>query len=901
MTTFIDEVISDLLEASPSLTQTVVVLPSRRAGNFFLQSLQQQLGDTVCFLPQVISIEELVEEISGLTSASQTQLQIELYHIYQTVYEGETPDPFLNFLGWGQTLLGDFNEIDRHLIDTKPFFNYLSAVKELNHWSTDQDSQLISSYLTFWKSINKYYDRFQEHLLRLGLGYQGMLYRKAVENLEPFLDANQSQNYLFCGFNALNAAEQKIITRFLEIPSTKIYWDIDPYFLDDDNHVASKFIKSYMKRWATNAKQNLFFPKSESNFNTTKTITATGVAQNIGQVKYVGQLLNSLDATALNNTAVILGDEALLLPLLNSLPESVTHLNVTMGLPLEQVAQAAFFESWFQMHINRQNNGYYYKDVLAVLDQQYAILLLDKERELLKKSITEKNLIYLEPLQLLGDQASAHCALLFKDWVNDSSIAIQQILSSIQELKELLYPKKNWLQLEFLYAFLEVFTRLKNLNETYTYLGDLKTLKQFYKEILSQETLDFKGDPYKGLQIMGVLESRVLDFEHIIITSLNEGTFPSGKSQNSFIPFDLKIESKLPTYREKDAIYAYHFFRILQRAASVNLIYNNEAGGLNSGEKSRFLLQLATDTSANYNFIDQSAAASVAVEPVALKQIKKTPEIIEALKKHAASGFSPSALSTYIRNPIDFYYNYVLGIEELDAVEDVIAHNTLGTVVHETLDQLYQPYLNTQLSKPILQAIRAKVDAEVSLQFEKNYNAVNIKTGKNLIIFNVAKQFVHNFLNQELQRIEAGDEIIIKALEAKHVAQLTPEIKLKGTVDRIDAVNGITRILDYKTGKVEKGQLVIKDWDELITDYKKQSKAFQVLCYALMITKNEGLPANCEAGIISFKNLKSGFLKLTEDRNTILSQELLQTFEKYLLQLIDELLNIDIPFVEKEV
>ena len=268
-----------------------------------------------------------------------------------------------------------------------------------------------------------------------------------------------------------------------------------------------------------------------------------------------------------------------------------------MGLPLGQVAQAAFFESWFQLQINQKEQGYYYKDVISLLDQQYTIFLLGDERKNLKKEITQKNLVFVKP-NVLTKNASENYKLLFDGWTENSAKALNKILEAIQRLKEVLLPEQNWLQLEFLHAFLELFTRLKNLNEAYPYLNDIKTLKQFYKDLLSQETLDFRGDPYQGLQIMGVLESRVLDFKNIIITSLNEGTFPSGKSQNSFIPFDLKIEYKLPTYREKDAIYAYHFFRLLQRAEHINLIYNNEAGGLNSGEKSRFLLQLATDPEA---------------------------------------------------------------------------------------------------------------------------------------------------------------------------------------------------------------------------------------------------------------------------------------------------------------
>ena len=900
MTTFIDEIIEDLLNSNIPLSQTVIVLPSKRAGSFFIKNIKKKLKDEVCFLPKTLSIEELVEDVSGLIPASQTQLQVELYHIYQQQYNQGEPESFLNFLGWGQTLLGDFNEIDRHLIATKPFFDYLSAIKELNHWSTDKSSTLVSNYLIFWKSIADYYENYKTHLEKLGLGYQGMLYRKAVENIDDYLK-NDEQHYHFCGFNALNTAEQEIIKRFLNRPSTKIFWDIDPYFLEDQHHVASTFIRTYLKSWPQLNPDNSILVKGKSRYNSEKNIVATGISQNIGQIKYVGQLLADFSQNDLENTAVILGDEALLLPLLNSLPHNIKALNVTMGLPLQQVAQAAFFENWFQLQLNFKENGFYYKDVLALLDQQYAIILLGDIRLTIKKEITQKNLIYIDPLKLNITSESTALQLIFSSWKDNSKQALAAILKIIQLLKEELFPQKNWLQLEFLHAFLELFNQLKNLNDTYTYLGDIKTLKQFYRELLSKETLDFRGDPYSGLQIMGVLESRVLDFKNIIITSLNEGTFPSGKSQNSFIPFDLKIEYKLPTYREKDAIYAYHFFRLLQRSQHINLLYNNEAGGLNSGEKSRFLLQLATDPQVNYSYKEQTASAGVTLKPKTLKKIEKTPEIIASIKKHVEAGLSPSALTTYIRNPIDFYYKYVLGIKELDEVEDIIAHNTLGTVVHETLEKLYEPYLNTVLTPAILTKMEAGIEQEVRKQFAIWYNAINIDTGKNLIIFNVAKQFVRNFLILEQNEIGSGNQIIIKALEAKYSVTIRDGVTLRGTVDRIDTVNDVLRVLDYKTGRVEKGHLVLKEWDDLISDYNKQSKAFQVLCYALMLYKSEGLPQSTEAGIISFKNLKEGFLKLNKDRNSLITQDLIETFQEYLLQLVDEILDIDIPFTEKEV
>lgn len=899
MTTFIDEVIADLLSKhAQNLVNTVIVLPSKRAGAFFNKRLRAQLEGSFTFLPKTLSIEELIEDVSGLTAASSTQLQVELYQIYLQECTETEPDSFLSFLGWAQTLIGDFNEIDRHLISQESFFDYLSAVKELNQWSADQPTELISNYLKFWRSVKQYYTAFAEHLKSKGMGYQGMLYRESVSNLDSYLD-NTNNTYIFCGFNALNRAEQHLIKSFLERRDTHIYWDLDPYFTEDQSHITSRFISQYLQEWSELKEKSTVFPKAKSNFNTPKNITATGIAQNIGQVKYVGQILEGFAPEELNDTAIVLGDENLLLPLLNSLPPQVNAVNVTMGLALNQITQAAFFETWFQLQINKRGSEYYYKDVLSLLDQPYTIALLGSTRSKLKAKITSENLIYVTPQELINNTDAIN--LLFEDWQDSTDTALARSLKLISFLKEQMQNEQKWLELEFLAAFERLFNQLSDLNSQYPYFSSVKTLRQFYRDLLQKETLDFKGDPYQGLQIMGVLESRVIDFKHVIITSLNEGTLPSGKSQNSFIPFDLKIEYNLPTYREKDAIYAYHFFRLLQRAETAHLLFNNEASGLNSGEKSRFLLQLATDSNAQYRYSETTASASVKIKPSELKTVLKTPQLIESLKKHAQSGFSPSALTTYIRNPIDFYYKYVLGIEELEEVEDTIAHNTLGTVVHESLEQLYKPYLNEILSPAILKTLLKQCDAEVSHQFELCYNIGNIKTGKNLIIFNVAKQFVRNFLQTELKQIEAGSEVLITGLELKFETQIRPDVKLKGTVDRMDRVNGTLRILDYKTGRVEAGELVIKDWDTLIKDYKKQSKAFQVLCYALMLSREKGLPEQAEAGIISFKNLGRGFLKLSESKETLITPELLATFETYLNKLIDEILDINIPFTEKEV
>jgi ATP-dependent helicase/nuclease subunit B len=370
---------------------------------------------------------------------------------------------------------------------------------------------------------------------------------------------------------------------------------------------------------------------------------------------------------------------------------------------------------------------------------------------------------------------------------------------------------------------------------------------------------------------MGLLETRSLDFENVILVSVNEGILPAGKSNRSFITYDLKKEYKLPTTKEKDAVYTYHFYRLLHRAKNISLLYNNQTSGIQTGEKSRFLLQLAYESPVNHTITEKLYTPKITIPKKKVRQIEKTPQIIEKLKALAFHGFSPSGLTTYIRNPIDFYDRYILGIRDLEEIEETVAMNTLGTIVHDTLQHLYEPYLNTVLTEDILNQIQKKADSKVAEEFSKTYKDGNIKSGKNRIIFEIAKRYVHNYLKQELQLVKEKNEITITQIENKLEAELTiPEldfpVKIKGLVDRVDQFNNTTRIIDFKTGKVTQTDLNLINWEDVMTDYK-YSKIIQVLCYAVMTSEhiNKG---DIHAGIISFKNQSAGFMPFTKKENT---------------------------------
>jgi ATP-dependent helicase/DNAse subunit B len=444
-------------------------------------------------------------------------------------------------------------------------------------------------------------------------------------------------------------------------------------------------------------------------------------------------------------------------------------------------------------------------------------------------------------------------------------------------------------------------------------MNNLGVLYTIYKQVVDLAEVSFEGEPLTGLQVMGVLESRVLDFENVIITSMNEGKFPSGKTQNSFIPYDVKRELGLPTFKEKDAIYSYHFYHLLMRAKNIYLLYNTESEGLDAGERSRFLTQLEIEKKPKHNLesvIYNAYLPDKAYEPMV---ILKSEKVMERLQEIATvKGFSPSALTGYIRNPIQFYYQRVLRIREVDEVEESIALNTLGTIIHGALEQLYTPYINKFLAVQDIDGMVSLAVDEVMRQFVEVYKEGEIKKGRNLLAFEVAKRNVHNFLKQEKRQLTEGDAVKILALEETFDRLLEDDrlpyaVRISGNIDRIEQRNGKIRIVDYKTGKVEKNNLVLKTWDGLPADIKNE-KIIQLLTYVFMYEeKANGM--EIEAGIISFKNMKSGFMsfgfKDGFDRSapvsSIVNSEMLEEFKSQLVNLINEILNADIPFEEKMV
>ncbi|KAF2332709.1 PD-(D/E)XK nuclease family protein [Flavobacterium nitrogenifigens] len=906
-------VIQDYVE---KLSEITIILPNKRAKVFLIEALKKATSKTI-IAPQITSIEDFVQDVASIRSVDSIELLFEFYEVYLSITEKKNQQSFELFANWAKTLLQDFNEIDRYLLDPSHVLSYLKDIEDIKRWGleVDQKTKLLENYIDFWKLLPVYYESLYNHLLFKSIGYQGLIYREAVNNLNHFSNTIGNRTFIFAGFNALNAAEEKIVQHLLALDQAKIYWDADQAFLNDPYHDAGLFLRRFKESWK-HYKSNVF-DWIVDDFSEPKNIQIIGTPKTIGQAKLAGSIIENLidqnpDAS-LDKVAVVLGEENLLVPVLYSLPASVGALNITMGYSGKNNPSQIFVAKLFKMHTNalsRKGGSYvfYYKDVLDILTHPLVEPYANAQR--LVRIIKENNYTFITHHKILElhPEPSSFFNLLFEKWQSGSIAVLKNISALLITIKEHFSNdnEEEKIAKAFVYGVFKVINKLINYYSKHHHIDNIDTLHSIYKQIIDLAEVSFEGEPLRGLQIMGVLESRVLDFETVIITSMNEGKFPAGKSQNSFIPYDVKRELGLPTFKEKDAIYTYHFYHLLQRAKNIYLIYNTENDGLDAGERSRFITQLEVEKKSKHNItfdIYNPELPNTAYEPIS---VPKSELVMERLKEIAVNGFSPSALTSYIRNPIEFYFQKILRIREVEEVEENIALNTLGTIIHETLKALYEPFIGKFISESDLLNCFKLLDDEVLKQFKLVYKEGEIKKGRNLLAFEVAKRNVANFLKMELESVKNNEAIQIIALEQTFQREfihpkLPFPVLIKGNVDRIERRDGRIRIIDYKTGKVEKSNVVLKTWNGL-TQELKNDKIIQVLAYAFMYEKEAGeLPI--EVGIISFKNLKSGFLpfgfKEEKDLDAIVTPQILNSYLEEIANLLGEIFDINIPFEEK--
>ena len=566
MQSFLQIVLSELTKNKVNLSACIFILPNKRAGLFLKEALSYTIEKSV-FSPDILPIDDFITSLSGLSKISNTELIFEFYSVYKLNTKKKEQNNFEDFIKWANILLNDFDDIDRELADSDAVFNYLQAINDLDHWSLDEDkTSIVKNYMSFWKDIKVYYSELSCHLLNKSKGYQGLIYKEAINNLESYMSSNSKKLHVFIGFNALYKSESIIVQELLQSEMAKIFWDIDKVNINSEYNSSGHYINQYITTWPYYNSNKIDI--ISNNYSTKKNISVIGTAKNIGQAKYIGEIIEKLENKSLNNTAVVLGDEKLLTPLLNSIPNKTEDLNITMGLPIKLSSTASLFDNLLKLH-SENKKSFYYKNVISILSHELITPLLNTSEGDICKIIHTNNIVYsnLNTLIKINKSNREILELLLSNWDNTNN-AINNCIKVIYRIKEYFDNNRDEKKItfEYLYHFNKLFNKLKLLQSSYEHINSVGTLHSLYREIIKNEKVPFSGEPLKGLQVMGILESRVLDFETVIISSLNEGILPTGNKSSTFIPFDVRIQHNLPIYKDKDTIYSYHFYRLLQRA-----------------------------------------------------------------------------------------------------------------------------------------------------------------------------------------------------------------------------------------------------------------------------------------------------------------------------------------------
>ncbi len=941
MAAFLEEIMDDILEKHPGQTGDIcIVTPNRRAGLFLRKYLAERVTEPI-WAPDIFSIEDFINRMTGYEICDKLHLMLEFYDVYSDI-EKEQAEEADSFFSWAPAVLRDFDDIDHALANRGKLYDHLVSARYIDTWNPDGSEMTAfqKKYLAFLNKLNTYHDRLADHLTTKGMAWQGLSSRKAAQMTSSGTAGLQWSKVVFTGFNALTHAEETVIKNLVREGKASYHIDADPYYADDPMHEAGRFIRKYSKTF------NLQETFREKDFfgGGGKRINIYGVARQVNQARLAGNLLNDgKGLTRDEDTAVVLADENLLTPLLNALPESIESINVTMGYPLNKTNMFEFFDSLFKLQLNayrpsskKEKMAYHHKDLRRFFSNSLTMLNWEARqgRDLslsLLQAINTSNLSYCtyENLcDLSQDEKSFAKAFSFlsSDWDAGSFDIFGALTELAGRFDRLLREKAAqqgkdivktpfFADFESLYHFAKMFRQMQGFTKRFPFLLQTKTLYRIIRQGASEMRLPFTGEPLEGLQVMGMLETRSLDFKNVLILSVNEDILPKPKTSHSLIPYDVKKSFGLRLYHDQDAIFAYHFYRLIQRAENVTMVYNTQTQDIGSSEKSRFVTQLQFELP-QYNPRVQINEEIVSLPPPVDQKpahiaIEKSPDILEKLDEISRKGFSPSALARFIQCPLHYYFERIAGIEETDAVEETLEARTLGSVIHAVLEEMYSPLAGKVIRTGDIDSMEKNLDALTEMSFQKEYSGGKMDTGKNLLLYHLTNRYLHNMLKAERQDIRDAAQVnrhitLVSVEEFLKATLLVPEssgqrqVTLRGLADRTDRKGDVVRIIDYKTGAVKQSELTFKDWSEPLNDPGK-AKSFQLLCYAWLFHKNHPGETRLEPGIISTRTPGRGSLTLVHPEGKgVLEPGHLLLFEEALQQLVAHILDPSSPFTQTD-
>lgn len=944
MESFLKLVAADLYKHTEgNLAHTAVVFPNKRAGLFFNEYLAQE-SDSPIWSPAYVSISELFRSLSPWEVGDPVKLVCELYKIFRR--ETQSTETLDDFYFWGEMLISDFDDADKNRVDTDKLFSNLQDLRNImddytfiddeqeeairqffQNFSIERRTALKERFISLWNVLGNIYKGFRESLASQNIAYEGMMYRHVIEHLD--VDKLPYEKYIFVGFNVLNKVEHTLFTQLKDAGKAVFYWDYDEFYMKENRqavtHEAGEFIRRNLRDFPSPLSGELF-----KNLSKPKEVHYIASSTENAQARYLPQWIRNNLTTPEKETAVVLCNEALLQPVLHSLPAEVKHVNITMGFPLSQTPVYSFLIALLELHthgFNFKSGRYTFQSVVTLLKHPYTRQLTG-QAELLEKELTRNNRFYPLPGELGKDEFLTR---LFTPLSGNLNLCIR-LSETLQQVASIYQANTsgtedtdafNQLYRESLFKAYTTINRFRTLIEEDELTVQSETFRRLLVKVLSTTNIPFHGEPAIGMQVMGVLETRNLDFRHLVLLSVNEGQLPKSGGDSSFIPYNLRKAFGMTTIEHKIAVYAYYFYRLLQRAERITLIYNTSSDGLNRGEWSRFMLQFLIEWP--HPITRQFLEAGQSPQGTSSITVEKTPDVMRQMQSlfdvraNPKAKFSPSALNYYLDCPLKFYYRYVAGLSAPDEVSAEIDSATFGSIFHYAAEHIYKD-LTTHGKVINKEALETLLRNEVKLQdyvdtaFKKlffnvpqnekpEYNGVQLINSA--VIARYLKQLLQNdlryapftFIASEMEVDEPIDIQTPKGVIKSHIG---------GIIDRMDSKDGTLRIVDYKTGGDADTPPHVESL--FIPDKKRSNYVFQTFLYAAIMCRKQPTMKIAPALLYIHRAATETYSPVIQMGESRKPKEAVEDFSKYekeyrerLQRLLEEIFNPEKSFTQTEI
>jgi len=944
MESFLKLVAADLYKHTEgNLAHTAVVFPNKRAGLFFNEYLAQE-SDSPIWSPAYVSISELFRSLSPWEVGDPVKLVCELYKIFRR--ETQSTETLDDFYFWGEMLISDFDDADKNKVDTDKLFSNLQDLRNImddytfiddeqeeairqffQNFSIERRTALKERFISLWDVLGNIYKGFRESLASQNIAYEGMMYRHVIEHLD--VDKLPYEKYVFVGFNVLNKVEHTLFTQLKDAGKAVFYWDYDEFYMKENRqavtHEAGEFIRRNLRDFPSPLSGELF-----KNLSKPKEVHYIASSTENAQARYLPQWIRNNLTTPEKETAVVLCNEALLQPVLHSLPAEVKHVNITMGFPLSQTPVYSFLIALLELHthgFNFKSGRYTFQSVVTLLKHPYTRQLTG-QAELLEKELTRNNRFYPLPGELGKDEFLTR---LFTPLSGNLNLCIR-LSETLQQVASIYQANTsgtedtdafNQLYRESLFKAYTTINRFRTLIEEDELTVQSETFRRLLVKVLSATNIPFHGEPAIGMQVMGVLETRNLDFRHLVLLSVNEGQLPKSGGDSSFIPYNLRKAFGMTTIEHKIAVYAYYFYRLLQRAERITLMYNTSSDGLNRGEWSRFMLQFLIEWP--HPITRQFLEAGQSPQGTSPITVEKTPDVMRRMQSlfdvraNPKAKFSPSALNYYLDCPLKFYYRYVAGLSAPDEVSVEIDSATFGSIFHYAAEHIYKD-LTTHGKVINKEALETLLRNEVKLQdyvdtaFKKLFFNVpqNEKpeyNGVQLINSAVIARYLKQLLQNDLRY--APFTFIASEMEVDEPIDIqTPKGVIKsrigGIIDRMDSKDGTLRIVDYKTGGDADTPPHVESL--FIPDKKRSNYVFQTFLYAAIMCRKQPTMKIAPALLYIHRAATETYSPVIQMGEPRKPKEAVEDFSKYekeyrerLQGLLEEIFNPEKSFTQTEI